>query len=83
MRRAGVINFEQEGSTLLTLCRLFGKRAGVVASVIAQRLTGKWDDAGGVEKACLVGAEAVRILNEWDAKKQKANKKYFYPDLLK
>jgi uridine phosphorylase len=83
MRAARVINFEQEGSALLTLCRLFGCRAGVVASVIAQRLTGIWDDAGGVERACLVGAEAVRILSDWDAKKEKANKKYFYPDLLK
>lgn len=54
-----------------------------MACVIAQRLTGKWDEAGGIEKACLVGAEAVRMLSEWDAKKQKASKKYFYPDLLK
>ncbi len=84
IRRLGVLNFEMEAAALLTLARLFKLRAGVVASVIAQRLTGKWDDAGGEERSCRVGAEALRILHGWDQKRQntKKGKKYFYPGLL-
>ncbi len=83
IRKMGVINFEMEGAALLTLGRLFKLRAGVIASVIAQRLTGKWDDAGGVERACRVGAEAIRILTEWDELKKRFDKKYYYPGLSK
>ena len=82
MQKAGVLNFEMESAALLTLCRLFGLRAGMVASIIAQRVTGIWDDAGGVERGCRAGAEAVRLLTEWDEKKAKAGKKYFFPGLL-
>lgn len=83
IRKTGVINFEMEGAALLTLARLFKIRAGVVASVIAQRLTGKWDDAGGVERACRVGAEAVRVLTEWDELKKRNGKRYYFPGLGK
>ena len=71
IRKLGVLNFEMEAAALLTLARLFKLRAGVVASVIAQRLTGKWDDAGGEDRACRTGAEALRILHNWDEKKEK------------
>lgn len=82
MQQAGVLNFEMEAAALLTLSRLFRVRAGVICSVIAQRVTGIWDDAGGVERGCRVGAEAVRILTEWDEKKARAGKKFFFPGLL-
>jgi len=82
MQMAGVLNFEMEAATLLTLARLFRVRAGMIASVIAQRVTGIWDDAGGVERGCLAGAEAIRLLTEWDEKKAKAGKKFFFPSLL-
>ncbi|GAP21000.1 nucleoside phosphorylase [Leptolinea tardivitalis] len=81
IRRLGVLNFEMEAAALLTLARLFKIRAGIVASVIAQRLTGKWDDAGGEERACRVGAEALRILTGWDQKKKKAGKLYYFPTI--
>lgn len=81
IRRLGVLNFEMEAAALLTLARLFKLRAGVVASVIAQRITGKWDDAGGEERACRTGAEALRLLQSWDEKKSKGKKKYFFPRL--
>lgn len=59
-----------EGATVTTLSRIFGKRAGMCASVVAQRITGEWDEtAEGEYNACLAGAEAVRILTEWDRKK--------------
>lgn len=81
IRKLGVLNFEMEAAALLTLARLFKLRAGVVASVIAQRLTGKWDDAGGEDRACRTGAEALRILHNWDEKKKKSGKQFFFPGL--
>lgn len=81
IRKMGVLNFEMEAAALLTLARLFKLRAGVVASVIAQRLTGQWDDAGGEERACRTGVEALRILSSWDQKKTRENRKYYFPGL--
>lgn len=82
LKAAGVLNFEMEGATVTTLTRIFGKRGGMCASVVAQRLTGEWDEAAiGEQRATLVGAEAIRILTEWDGKKQAAGKKYFFPGL--
>jgi hypothetical protein len=54
---------------------------GIVASVIAQCLTGKWDDAGGEEHACRTGAEALRILQNWDEKKAREKKRYYFPGM--
>lgn len=62
MRRAGVLNFEMEAATLFTLARLFGLRAGAVCSVIAHRITGEWNDAGGVERSCRVANRAIWML---------------------
>lgn len=82
LRAAKVLNFDMEGSALFTLARLFGLRAGMCASVIVHRLTGEVADEGGEARACLVGAEALRLLIEWDKKKQAAGKGYIYPSLL-
>ena len=79
---AGVLNFEMEAATLLTLGRLFGVRCGMIASVVANRITGEWSATSGEENASLAGAEALRILTRWDEEKRKQGKKHFYPDLL-
>jgi uridine phosphorylase len=71
MRRAGVLNFEMETAALLTLARLFGLRAGSVCAVVANRVTDVWDESVGVERACMVAAEAVKRLSEWDARTQR------------
>jgi uridine phosphorylase len=71
MKRAGVLNFEMETAALLTLARLFGKRAGAICSVIANRITGEWGDNGGVGLACRIAAEAVTRLAAWDASQEK------------
>lgn len=82
LRQAGVLNFEMEGAAVITLSRLFGKRAAMCAAVVAQRITGEWDESPeGEQNSCLVGAEAIRILNEWDRKKEQADKRYFFPSL--
>ena len=83
LRQAKVLNFEMEGAALMTLSRIFGLRAGMCAAVVAQRITGEWNNVGVDAKACLVGAEAVKILTEWDALKKAAGKNYFTPGLLK
>jgi uridine phosphorylase len=67
MTDLGVLNFEMETASLLTLARIYGFRAGSVCSVIANRVTGVWSDNGGIEKACLTGAEALWRLAAWDA----------------
>ncbi|HEV2505169.1 MAG TPA: nucleoside phosphorylase [Mesorhizobium sp.] len=74
MKRAGVLNFEMETAALLTLARIYGLRAGAICSVIANRITGVWDESGGVARACLVGAEAIRRLAEWDQRARKAGR---------
>lgn len=82
LQGAGVLNFEMEGATVVTLSRLFGKRAAMCASVVANRVTGEWDETPqGEANACLAGAEALRLLSEWDRKKKTAGKRYFFPSL--
>ena len=79
---AKVINEEMEAAALFTLSRIFGLRSGMCACVVAERLTGRYaHDAEGIANACLIGAEAVSILTEWDRKKQAAGKKYYYPEI--
>ena len=83
MKQARVTNFEMEGSALFTLSRIFGVRAGMCAAVVANRLTGEWEEKpSGVANACLVGAEAVRILTEWDRKRESSGRAYFFPGLI-
>ena len=82
MAAAGVLNFEMEAAAVLTLGRIFGVRTGMCAVVVAQRITGDWNSTGVDHRACLVGAEAVRILTEWDRIAKEKGKKYFTPDLL-
>jgi uridine phosphorylase len=83
LRDAKVLNYEMEGAALFTLCRIYGLRAGMCAAVVAQRITGEFRAEGVDVKACLVAAEAVRILTEWDGLKSAAGRAYFTPDLLK
>ncbi len=82
LRAARVLNFEMEAATLLTLARLFGFRAGAICAVLANRITGEWNENGGVERACRAAAEAVRVLAEWDRKKEEQGKRYFCLSLM-
>lgn len=83
MQIAGVQNFEMEASCLFTLANLFGKRAGAVCVVIANRVTDEFRVSDEMQKkAGLVASHAVHILAEWDKQKKKKGKKYFYPALL-
>lgn len=83
MQAAGILNYDMEGAALFTMARLFGLRAGMCASVIVQRVTGEAREDGGEKRACMVGAEAIRLLTEWDKKKKAAGKKYLSADMMK
>lgn len=64
MQRAGVQNFEMEGSCLLTLASLFGKKAGMVCGIVANRVTNEFAITDEVQKkAGLVASRAVAILH--------------------
>lgn len=83
MQQAGVLNFEMEAATVLTLSNLFGLRSSAVFSVVANRVKDEFAYKGsGIEQSIAVSTEAVKIIAEWDQLKQKAGKKYFYPSLI-
>jgi uridine phosphorylase len=82
LQKAGVLNFEMETSTLFTLASLYGLRAGAVCAVYANRCIGEFKPGAGEEDAIKVANEAVKILHEWDQRKQAKGKKWFYPSIL-
>ena len=83
MQNAGVMNFEMEVAALLTAANIFGKRAGAVCVVIANRVTDEFAITEEYEKrAGRVASLAVAILAGWDKEKKKKGKKFLYPALL-
>ena len=63
MQIAGVKNFEMEVSCLLTLASLFGKRAGAVCVVVANRVTNEFEINDEFQKrAGLVASHAIALL---------------------
>lgn len=83
LRRAGVLNFEMESSTIFTLASIYGARAGTVCAVVANRITNEFYPGKGIEFAIKTANEAVKILHEWDERKKRKSKRYFYPSLIK
>ncbi|MEM2099464.1 MAG: nucleoside phosphorylase [Candidatus Bathyarchaeia archaeon] len=82
LQKAGILNFEMETATLYTLASLFGLRAGAICAVYANRCTNEFKPGAGEENAIKVANEAIKILHDWDAKKRKRKKKWFYPSLI-
>lgn len=84
MQVAGVANFEMEASCLFTLASLFGKRAGAVCTVIANRVTNEFNITDEYQKRSgRVASLAVHILEEWDREKKKSKKHYTTPSIVK
>lgn len=85
LRKARVLNFEMEAATLFTLCSLFGLRAGAICGILANRETNEFAEQKQISKieakVAKVAVEAMKILIEMDAEKQRAGKKYWYPGL--
>ncbi|KPV61529.1 MAG: Purine nucleoside phosphorylase [Candidatus Bathyarchaeota archaeon BA1] len=83
LQKANVLNFEMEAATLFVLCSLFGLRAGAVCAVYANRVTNIFKAGAGEEECIRVANEAVKVLSEWDEKKQERKKRWLHPSVLK
>lgn len=84
MQNAGVQNFEMEVAPLLTFASIFGKRAGAICVIIANRVTDEFELNDEFQvRAGRVASLAVTILAGWDEKKKKLGKQFLYPNLLK
>ncbi len=84
MQLARVENFEMEASCLFTLASLFGKRAGAVCTVIANRVTNEFNITDEYQKrAGKVASLAVHILEGWDKEKRKTKKQWTVPAIIK
>lgn len=82
MRRAGVLNFEEEAAVLFVLSSLYGFRSGAISFVIADRVRNQFEYRGE-DDAIRVANESIRILADWDGKKADAKKEHFFPALLR
>lgn len=71
LQEAGVLNFEMEASTILTLASLYGLRAGAVCTVYANRITGEFETVGEA-KAAETASLAASILTKMDREKKRA-----------
>jgi len=70
LARLGVLNYEMEASTLLSLASVAGLRAGVVCAVFAHRTKGEFVDVeakhASQERALRVGLRTVAYLDRMD-----------------
>jgi len=82
LQKAGVLNFEMEAATLLTLASLYGLRAGAICAVFNNRVRNESEPGAGEEDAIKVANQAVKILNEWDAIKRKGKKRWLFPSIM-
>lgn len=83
MQAAGVLNFEMEAATVLTISRLYQMRAGAIFTVIANRVRNDFSySSDTVDKNIQVANRAMQLLADWDERKKKAGKNYVHPSLL-
>ncbi|MDR0853443.1 MAG: nucleoside phosphorylase [Clostridiales Family XIII bacterium] len=66
LQSAGVVNIEMEAAGQFVVGRLHGLRMGAIFAVVSNRVTDKWGDAGGEEKATKAATEAIKIIHDWD-----------------
>lgn len=84
MQAAGVLNFEMEAATVLTISSLYKMRAGAIFTVVANRVENSFQyDNSTVDHNLEVANRAMTILWDWEKRKKAAGKRYFSPSLLK
>ena len=81
LNRAGVMDFEMEAATILTLSGIYGLRAGAVFAVVAHRLKDSFEYTG-IDNSVRAANEAVKILAAWDRAREARGRRYWYPGLL-
>ncbi|MHC1604421.1 MAG: nucleoside phosphorylase [Candidatus Methanofastidiosia archaeon] len=82
LESSNVINFEMEAATLFTLGQIYSLRIGCVCTVFANRKTDKFLTCGE-DMASNVACNAIKVLAQWDRKKEAKGRDYFFPSLLK
>ncbi|HET7325002.1 MAG TPA: nucleoside phosphorylase [Halococcus sp.] len=80
LKAAGVLNFEMEASSILTLANLYGLRAGAVCTVYANRSTGEFRTEGENRAAGTASLAAV-LLAQMDERAREAGTERWYPGL--
>ena len=84
MQAAGVLNFEMEAATVLTMSSLYKIKAGAIFTVVANRVENSFKyDGSSVNHNLEVANLAMKILYEWDKKKKELGKAHYYPSLMK
>ena len=81
LQNAGVMNFEMEAATILTLAGIYRLRAGAVFAVVADRNNNKFAYSG-IDDSIIIANEAVKILASWDNLKHEKSKRFFYPEIF-
>ncbi len=77
LRAAGVLNFEMEASSILTLASIYSLRAGAVCAVYANRVTGEFRTEGQ-RKAAETASLAAALLTRMDRVKQEAGADHWH-----
>ncbi|MFB6300952.1 MAG: nucleoside phosphorylase [Halobacteriales archaeon] len=80
LRSANVMNIEMEASAILTLANLYGRRAGAVCTVYADRSIGEFA-VTGESRAAETASLAVSLLGRMDERKRAAGADYWHPGL--
>ncbi|MBX0285504.1 nucleoside phosphorylase [Halomicroarcula sp. F28] len=80
LREAGVVNFEMEAASILTLAGIYGLRAGAVCTVYANRETGEFRTEGE-SKAAKCASLAVTYLEKMDEAVEASNSDHWHAGL--
>ena len=80
LRDAGVVNFEMEAASILTLASIYGLRAGAVCTVYANRETGEFRTEGEA-KAAKCASLAVTYLERMDDAVEKSDSAHWHAGL--
>jgi len=80
LRDTGVVNFEMEAASILTLASLYGLRAGAVCTVYANRETGEFRTEGEL-KAAKCASLAVTYLERMDQAVEQSNSDHWHAGL--
>ena len=81
-QQAGVINVQREIALNLVMCNLFGLRGGSVRHVGRNFVTGAHKSYPySIENTYRTALEAIALLAQWDADKEKAGRKWWTPSV--
>ena len=84
MQAAGVLNFEMEAATVLTISSLYKMRAGAIFTVVANRVENSFQyDNSTVDHNLEVANLAMQLLWEWDKYKKEKSKAHISLSLIK